>query len=175
MLTVVIIAISLSMDAFSLALIYGTQNISNKHKLLLALIVGIYHFIMPLLGLLLGEYIDKRIILSSDLLVGIILFLIAIQMIVSSFKDEDEKSFNLSITSYLVFGLSVSIDSFTTGIGLPSINRNYLIVSLIFSFTSFLFTYMGVNLGNVLNRRYGKISTLVGGSILLIIALSYLL
>ena len=30
-----IIAVSLSMDAFSLALIYGTQHISNRNKILL--------------------------------------------------------------------------------------------------------------------------------------------
>ena len=61
-ITIILIAISLSMDAFSLALIYGTQGIPKKHKLLLATIVGLYHLIMPLIGLTIGKYIENRII-----------------------------------------------------------------------------------------------------------------
>ena len=41
-------------------------------------------------------------------------------MIISSFKEKEEK-FLLSIFGYLLFGLSVSIDSLTTGIGFSAI------------------------------------------------------
>ena len=47
------------MDAFSLALIYGTQGITKKNKILLSLIVGIYHFIMPLIGVAIGTVITN--------------------------------------------------------------------------------------------------------------------
>ena len=83
-ITIILIAISLSMDAFSLALIYGTQGIPKKHKLLLATIVGLYHLIMPLIGLTIGKYIENRIIFNSTIVVGIILSLIAIEMIISN-------------------------------------------------------------------------------------------
>ena len=58
---VIIIAISLSMDAFSLALAYGTLNLNKKDIYKLSLTVGVYHFIMPLLGLFLGSIILKYI------------------------------------------------------------------------------------------------------------------
>lgn len=173
-MTIILIAISLSMDAFSLALIYGTQGITKKHKLLLSLIVSIYHFIMPLIGLEIGGYVSTKIIINTNLLVGIILTLIAIEMLISSFKDKEEK-FLISIPGYLIFGLSVSIDSLTTGIGLPAITDNYLLTSLIFSITSFTFTYLGLNLGNILNQKYGKISTIFGGLILFILGITYIL
>ncbi len=142
------------MDAFSLALIYGTQGIPKKHKLLLAMIVGLYHLIMPLIGLTIGKYIENRIIFNSTIVVGIILSLIAIEMIISSFKEKKEK-FLISIPGYLIFGLSVSIDSLTTGIGLPAITNKSLLASSIFSIISFIFTYLGLNLGNILNKKYG--------------------
>ena len=172
-ITIILIAISLSMDAFSLSLIYGTEGIKNKGKMLLSLIVGIYHFIMPLIGLTLGSVITSKIIINTNILVGIILSLISIEMIVSSFKNKEEK-FLLSIPGYLLFGLSVSIDSLTTGIGLPAITNNYIITALIFSVTSFIFTFLGLNLGNILNQKYGKISTLIGGIILLIFGIVYI-
>lgn len=172
-LTIFLIALSLSMDAFSLSLIYGTEGIKQKDKPLISAIVGIYHFIMPLIGLSIGSFITSKIILNTNILVGIILSLISIEMIISSFKNKEEK-FLLSIPGYLLFGLSVSIDSLTTGVGLPAITNKYLLSSLIFSVTSFIFTLLGLNLGNILNQKYGKISTLIGGSILFILGIIYI-
>ena len=54
---VFIIALSLSMDAFSLSLAYGTQNIENKTKYTISIIVGLFHLFMPLIGNLLGNVI----------------------------------------------------------------------------------------------------------------------
>ena len=173
-ITIILIAESLSMDAFSLSLIYGTQEITKKGKILLSTIVGIYHFIMPLIGLTLGLYVTSKVIINTNILVGIILSLIAIEMIISSFKNKEEK-FLLSIPGYLLFGLSVSIDSLTTGIGLPAITDKYILSASVFSVTSLLFTFLGLNLGNILNKKYGKISTIIGGIILLVIGLLYIL
>ena len=131
------------MDAFSLALIYGTQGIKKAGKILLSIIVGIYHFIMPIIGLFIGIYIKNKLIIDTN---------IEIEMILSSFKDKEEK-FLLTIPGYLLFGLSVSIDSLTTGIGLPAITENVFLCSTIFAITSLIFTYLGLNLGNILNKN----------------------
>ena len=172
-ITIFLIAVSLSMDAFSLALIYGTQGINKKDKIILSLIVGIYHFVMPLIGLSIGIYITNKLIINANVLVGIILCLIAIEMIISSFKDEEEK-FLLTLPGSLIFGLSVSVDSLTTGIGLPAITENYFLTATIFSITSLIFTYLGLNLGNILNKKYGKVSTIIGGSILFSLGIIYI-
>ena len=176
------------MDAFSLALIYGTQGITKKHKVLLSVIVGAYHFIMPLIGTGIGSLITSKIIINTNILVGIILILIfnstivvgiilsliAIEMIISSFKEED-KRFLLTIPGYLLFGLSVSIDSLTTGIGLSVITNKYILSAITFAIISLSFTYLGLNLGDKLNQKYGQISTVIGGSILLLLGILYIL
>ena len=172
-MTLIIIAISLSIDAFSLSLLYGTEGINKKDKIALSIIVGIYHFIMPLVGLSIGLFITNKIIIKTNILIGIIFLLISIEMILSSFKNKEEK-FMFSFPGYLLFGLSVSIDSLTTGIGIPAITNSYIISALIFSITSFIFTYFGLNLGNILNLKYGKLSTLLGGIILFILGIIYI-
>lgn len=172
-ITIILIAISLSMDAFSLSLLYGTEGIKKKDKLILSIIVGIYHFIMPLLGLTIGSFITSKIIFNPNILVGIILSLISLEMIISSFKEKEDK-FLMSIPGYLLFGLSVSIDSLTTGIGLSAITSSYILSVTIFSITSFVFTFLGLNLGNILNQKYGKVSTIIGGTILLILGIVYI-
>lgn len=165
-LTTLLIAISLSMDAFSLSLVYGTLNIDKKNKIILSFIVGIYHFLMPLLGLSIGSFVAKY-------LVSIIFITIGLELILSNTKEKEVVPLE-NIISFLIFGLSVSIDSFTTGIGLNIINNNYLTVSTTFCLTSCLFTYFGLNIGDKLSQKYGKISTICGGIVLIILGLSYL-
>ena len=128
---------------------------------------------MPLIGVIIGNLITSKILINTNILVGIVLSLIAVEMIISSFKETNNK-FLLTFPSYLIFGLSVSIDSLTTGIGFPAITDKYVISALIFSVTSLLFTFLGLNLGNILNKKYGKISTIIGGLILLVIGLLYI-
>lgn len=168
-----IIAISLSMDAFSLALIYGTGGINKKDKFFLSFIVGTCHFIMPLIGLLIGNIIISKINFNPDIIVGVILFLIGLEMTISSFKDKKEPIL-YSTYGYFIFGLSVSIDSLTTGIGLMGITSHPLLASIIFALTSFCFTYLGLNLGNFLNIKYGKIATTIGGIILILVSIFYI-
>lgn len=170
--TTLLIGISLSMDAFSLALAYGTQDINKNNKLILSIIVGLYHFIMPLLGLFFGNFITKYLIMNISILVGIIFLLIGIEMIISSLREKEEKLF-LTLPGFFIFGFSVSIDSFTTGIGLNVINNNYLQVSIIFSLVSGLFTYIGLIFGNRLKSYFGKFSTIAGGLTLIILGIYY--
>jgi len=170
--TTLLVGVSLSMDAFSLSLIYGTQNISNKNKIILSLTVGVYHFFMPLLGLLLGNVITKYLFFNINILVSIIFFVIGIEMIISNLKNKQDKFF-LNLLGFFIFGFSVSVDSFTTGIGLNVINSNYLEVSIIFCLVSGFFTFCGLILGNKLKSYFGKISTIIGGLILIILGFYY--
>lgn len=173
-ITVVIIAISLSLDAFSLSLAYGTLNLEKKKIIFLSLIVGIYHFIMPLIGMIVGEQIIKIIKINPDTIVFIVLTFIGLQMIVETLK-ENEKINILKFWEMLLFGLAVSIDSFSVGLGLKTIYENIYISSVIFSLTSFLFTYIGLFLGKKINMLVGKISTIIGGITLIIIGIMFLI
>ena len=172
-LTTLIVGISLSMDAFSLALVYGTQGLDKRSKIILSLIVGIYHFVMPLIGLLFGNMLFNYFIFDVNLIVGIIFSIIGLEMVISSKRDEEIKVF-LSLGGFLLFGFSVSIDSLTTGIGLRAINDNYLEVSSIFMVVSGLFTYMGLLFGNKLSDKFGKYATVIGGCILLLLGIYYM-
>ena len=168
-LTILLIGVSLSMDAFSLSLIYGMQGISNKQKISLSTIVGIYHFIMPLIGLNFGTIINNINLISIDLIAFIILIYIGIDLIISNSKKEER--LELTKTGFLIFGLSVSLDSLTVGIGLKAITNSYLLSSIIFSLSSLIFTYLGLTLGNIIGSKVGKFSKIIGGIILIIIAI----
>jgi len=169
-----IIAVSLSMDAFSLSLAYGTISMSKKEIRSLSIIVGIYHFFMPILGMLIGKFIFNIIHISGDLIVLIIFSFIGINMIVESLKNE-EKVNKMKLGEMILFGLAVSIDSFSVGIGINNISNNFIICSSIFSVASFLFTYVGLKLGNKLSHLIGKIATIIGGVVLILFGLLYII
>lgn len=173
-LIVIIIAVSLSMDAFSLSLAYGTLNISRSNMRQLAFIVGVYHFIMPLLGMLVGGLISNYFAIAPNILIFIVLLFIGIEMINES-REENHDVKIMNLKELLLFGLAVSLDSFSVGIGLETISHHYIISALLFSMSSFFFTYLGLFLGKKINNRVGNISTLIGGITLIVIGILYLL
>lgn len=172
-LVILLIAVSLSMDAFSLALAYGTLCLDKKQIFKLSLIVGIYHFFMPLLGMFIGGNILRILPLKPDFIVFLILSIIGVQMIFESFKEEKKVELK-SIVQLLIFGLAVSIDSFSVGIGLEAISDNFIMCSCLFSLISFVFTYLGLILGKKINLLIGKVSTVIGGVVLVLIGIIYL-
>ena len=113
----IIIGISLSMDAFSLAMIYGTLNLNKKTIRTLSIAVGIFHFFMPQIGFAIGKLLLNVIEIDPDILVGLIFLFISLQMIFSVFKDEEITALK-SIFSIILFSFTVSIDSFSVGFGL---------------------------------------------------------
>ena len=172
MILIFIIAISLSMDAFSLALAYGTISLTKKEINTLSIIVGIYHFFMPIFGMILGNFITDVVHIGGDIIVLLIFIFIGINMIIESFRKEDRIS-KMKLSEMILFGLAVSIDSFSVGIGINNISNNSLLCSIIFSITSAFFTYIGLILGNKLNQLVGKISTIIGGISLIILGIIY--
>lgn len=172
-LLIITIAVSLSMDAFSLSLAYGTLNLRRKDIITLSVIVGIYHFFMPLLGNTVGNLFLRIFPLEPSVIIFVVLVFIGVQMIIEGVKGNEEIK-QLSFMEKILFGLAVSIDSFSVGIGLQSISNKYVLCACIFSLSSFVFTYLGLSLGKKINNIVGKVSTIVGGIVLIVIGFIYL-
>lgn len=172
-ITIFSVGIALSMDAFSLSLGLGTFNISNKKALLLSCIVGLMHFIMPFLGVVLGGKLISIFNLDSNFLLGMILVAISIEMLFDLLKKE-EKEINLSLLGMFLFAFGVSLDSFSTGIGLAAITNNIFMAMTIFTICSFSFTFIGLTIGKYTNKLLGVYSSLVGSILLMGIGIFYI-
>ncbi len=168
-LIILIIAVSLSMDAFSLSLAYGTLALTKKDIYKLSIIVGIYHFIMPQIGNQIGSMIINLV--NPNLIVLIVLSFIGVQMIIENKDCKDIKI--MKNIELLIFGLAVSVDSFSIGIGLNTLSNNHILASLIFAISAFIFTWMGLLLGKKISCKIGKISTVIGGLTLILIGIIY--
>lgn len=166
--------LGLSMDAFSLAIIYGTNNLGKNKCIILSLIVGLFHFIMPNLGSILSHSFLESFITYGSIITGIVFLILAIEMSFS-LKDETVK---LELNGYLeifLFALAVSIDSFSVGMALGLENQNIIFGGLIFSIVSSIFTLTGLLLGKYLNQKIGLVAKIIGIIILFIFSFKYLL
>lgn len=172
LLTIFLIALSLSIDTFTLSLTYGLLVIPKKTCITTSLTVGIFHFIMPLLGYKLGNILKTYVNINEKYILIIVLILIIIEMIKS--LNEETKEHKLNLLNILLFSLLVSIDSFTLGIGINYITNKIYLSSLIFFLVSSIFTYLGFKIGKFVGKKLKKTSKLFG-IILLIIITVYLI
>lgn len=117
LISLLIIGISLSMDAFSLALCYGILDIDVFKKKVLALTVGFFHFFMPLLGMKLGNIVEHYVFIDMNYAVFIIFMFLGLEMILSAIKKDTNIIF-LNGVGIMLFAFTVSIDSFSAGIGI---------------------------------------------------------
>lgn len=157
------------MDAFSFALSVGSFNIKEGSAVKLSLLIGAFHFFMPILGSIIGSIFKKILSVNFNIITGIIFLFIAAEMI-KEYKKEEEKC--LELTKMLVVALSVSIDSFAVGFTLtsPLINRIY--IATIFTIFSGILTYVGLHIGKAINKYIGQISKTLGILIMLFLAFS---
>ena len=171
-LPTILMGLGLSMDAFSLAILYGTLSFNKRQAITLSMIVGAFHFFMPLFGFHFGNFVFQTLSINAHVLIGIIFTIIAIQMFTSLNKEEELITLK-NFGSLLLFGFTVSIDSFTVGIGLSAINENIYLAAFIFCLTSALFTLLGLLMGKKLNKVFGQISVLIGSIILFGLGIYY--
>ena len=147
-----VMAIGLSMDAFSLALAYGTTKIPINKKVLLSITVGIFHFFMPRLGALIGTELLLNYIAKANYLVGIIFLILAIEMLLS--RKEEKTGSITNMISIILFSFTVSIDSFSVGIALSLTTTDINSPCIIFALISTLFTFLGVELGSKIAYKF---------------------
>ncbi|MBE6140090.1 MAG: hypothetical protein E7172_00910 [Firmicutes bacterium] len=168
-----LIGISLSMDTFSLSLSISPFLKSEKYVNLIPFVVGLFHFLLPLLSSWVGFYILKYFNFTTNKILGIILIVLAFNMLVNYFKKNEIK-LTLNLLGIMIFALSVSIDSLSVGFGINSLTKNPLVASLIFAGCSFSFTYLGLIIGKYCKKFLGGIANLIGIILLLILGVIHL-
>ena len=161
---IVLTALALSMDAFSLAIIYGINQIRLKQAIILSVLVGINHFLFPILGNMLSNFLFSDFF-NFKIITLIVFTILGIEMLVGDEKSDDNV---LDFIGIILFAIGVSIDSFVIGI---TIKEQILIPALTFLLFSSSFTFIGLKLGQKIGVKFGKTSKKVGGIVLIIIGL----
>lgn len=189
LISIILISIILGLDAFSLSLGMGLKGVSRKYELRFALVVGLLHILMPLLGLNLGLFAGKILGKWAGRLGAAVLFYIAIDFIRKGYEDskiqrikfsekhrvfESSSSLKNSWKAIFFLAVSVSIDALTVGFSLGTFNMPVLISSAIMGATAGSMTMLGFGSGRIFSRLLGSYAQIFGGLLLFILAIKML-
>ncbi|PZE19412.1 manganese efflux pump MntP family protein [Paenibacillus xerothermodurans] len=175
-LAILIMAVALGLDALSLGIGIGMKGIRKLHVLKLSILIAIFHMIMPLLGMVTGEYVGYLLGGVATKAGGILLVLLGAHMIYSSLRGEEIASFDhRTLWGMLLFALSVSIDSFSVGVSLGMFAGDMVLTVLMFGTVGGVMAIAGLMLGRNMGRWVGVYGEAVGGGILLLFGIKFLL
>lgn len=174
-ITLTIMAIALGMDAFSLGLGMGMIRLRLKQVFYIGITIGIFHVIMPLLGIGLGRFISFHFSGIATYIGGALLLILGLQMIISSFKSDQETFVTPIGFGLIIFALSVSLDSFSVGLSLGIFGARTAVAIFLFGFFSMILTWVGLLLGRKVQSWLGSYGEALGGSILFAFGLKLLL
>lgn len=179
---IILLAVSLSMDAFAVALCKGLalKKINLKNCLTVGAWFGIFQGLMPLTGFLLGNTFSDKIASTDHWIAFVLLAIIGINMIKESReKCEEFKDASLGFKAMLVMAIATSIDALAVGVSFAFTdfqNNRFIYGSFaLIAVITMLFSATGVKIGNIFGTKYKSKAELAGGSILIILGLKILL
>ncbi len=185
-LLVLTYGISLSMDAFAIAICKGIAL--GKAKWIDAVKVGLYFGIaqglMPLIGYGLANSFSKYIERFDHWVAFFLLLYIGVNMIKESIDNEEEQSDGaLCFKKMFVMAIATSIDALAVGIafscdGMPTKSNGVLLgiyaSCLIICLTTFVLSALGVKLGKILENKFKSRAEFVGGIVLVLLGIKIL-
>ena len=173
-----LIAVGLSMDAFSVSICKGltTKTFSWRMALVCGLWFGFFQALMPIIGYFLGAQFQEMIEAYDHWIAFGLLFLIGANMIREAvWGKEEEQDGSLGFKTMLLLAIATSIDALAVGVSFACIQVKIWSSVIIIGITTFLFSVLGVKIGNVFGSKYEKSASIVGGIILILIGLKILL
>ncbi len=175
-ITFLMMSIALGMDAFSLGIGLGLKKLSGVQIFKISSTIGIFHVLMPLFGVLTGYYLLSFIGGIAKLIGGGLLVVLGIHMLWSVIYGGSEQTFDYT-TGFGLFLLafSVSIDALSVGFSLGLFLANLWMVVLLFGLMGATMTAMGLTLGSKLGHVIGDYGEALGGLILLVFGIKFLL
>ena len=182
LIEIALLAISLSMDAFAVALCKGLalKKIDLKSCAIVGLWFGAFQGLMPLLGYLLGSTFADKINSIDHWVAFVLLALIGGNMIKESFdKDEENVNCLLGAKVMLVMAIATSIDALAVGVSFAFTDFEpdwfvYIAFTLI-GIITFSLSSIGVKIGNIFGTKYKSKAEFAGGLILILLGLKILL
>jgi manganese efflux pump family protein len=178
-LEILLISLSMAMDAFAVCLGAGAQaqTIGPRPTFRLAFHFGLFQFLMPVLGWFAGATIERYIAVYDHWIAFALLAFVGGRMVYSGFHPEEdvEKDDPSRGWTLVLLSIAVSIDALAVGLSLGIVGVTIWIPAVVIGIVTSLVSWLGLRLGNKLGGKFGKRMEIVGGIILVLIGVRILL
>jgi putative Mn2+ efflux pump MntP len=178
LITIIVIAVGLAMDAFVVSIVSGGayRQLHVKHALRMALFFGAFQAFMPLIGSLAGLTLKEYITECDHWIAFALLTAVGGKMIYESFKIKSVED-NLdpsNVFVLLVLSVATSIDALAIGITLSLIMSSIIVAVTIIGLITFVLSYVGVVIGKRFGHFFENRIEALGGLVLIGIGIKIL-
>jgi putative Mn2+ efflux pump MntP len=182
MVSIILIGLSLSFDAFAVSVSGGISNrdLKTVHILRGSLFFGVFQFIMPVIGWYLGKTFVSYIEGFDHWIAFALLAFIGGRMLVGALPRKNkeaisEKSIDVqNIGNLTILALATSIDALAVGLSFSMVNQDIWIPALIIGCITFAVCFFGFEFGKKIGLVFETGSQIIGGIILISIGVKIL-
>lgn len=186
-ISLLLLAVGLSMDAFAVSICKGLAmpKLKLRHMLIVGAWFGGFQALMPMLGYLLGRRFIALIDSVAPWIAFGLLLIIGGNMIRESFsKSETDATDALGFKTMFLMAIATSIDALAVGVTFACVPVSVLKASalintavavLIIGAVTFVISAAGVKAGNIFGTKYKNKAEFAGGLILILLGIKILL
>ena len=177
---IVLVGVSLAMDAFAVSTCKGLRmpKINYKHALIIALFFGVFQAVMPLIGWLLGSAFEKYITTFDHWIAFGLLLILGTKALVDAIRDKDddeEKEYKLDFKELTVLAIATSIDALAVGVTFAFLQVSLALSVSLIGVITFVLCLIGVMIGNKFGSKWKKPASIAGGVVLILMGVKILL
>lgn len=175
--TLLLIAIALGMDAFSVGLSLGIRGLVLRQAYVIGLTIGLFHFVMPLVGIGIGRVLSTVMGTIAVSVGGVLLCALGVNMVWSGLRGTPAhvSYHKTSYWSIILLAFSVSVDSLSTGLSLGLFSTNTVLAASMLGIGGGVMAGIGLAIGRFAGHWLGDYGELIGGAILLVFGVKFLL
>jgi putative Mn2+ efflux pump MntP len=179
LVTIIVIAIGLAMDAFAVAIVSGVayKRLKVNHAFRIAVFFGGFQAFMPVVGWLCGLTAREFLVNYDHWVVFGLLGAIGTKMIYESFriKRTEQLSDPMGMLMLLSLSVATSIDALAVGITLSFLGNSIATAAVVIGLVTFILSYLGVYIGKTVGHFFENKIKAVGGLVLIGIGVKILL
>lgn len=178
LLSLLLIAVGLSMDAFAVAICKGLamDRIRLRSALTVGLWFGGFQALMPAAGYLLGSQFDRYITGIDHWIAFILLGIIGGNMVKEALSGQEDKTGDsLAFKEMLILAVATSIDALAVGVTFAFLQVDIVPAVLFIGCITFLLSALGVKAGSLFGSRFKAKAELAGGILLILMGCKILL
>ncbi len=181
---VCLIGLALAMDAFAVSIANGViiKNMKLSYALVFGIYFGVAQCVMALIGWLVGKGCVGYLFKFGTMLAFVLLLAIGCNMIIEGVKKKEtnlESGISnkdiLKWSNMSILAIATSIDALVVGVSLAIVNTYILHTSLIIGLFAFCLSIAGVFIGNRFNNIFRNYAEIIGGIILVLLAIKILM
>ncbi|MEI3604234.1 manganese efflux pump [Pseudogracilibacillus sp. SE30717A] len=167
-----LMAVALGLDGFSVSLSIGMQNIRLKRVAIIGLTIGCFHIILPFIGFVVGQYLTSKVEYVTSVAGGFILIIIGSYMVFSALQTKNEFLINPEGIKLLSVAIIVSVDSLPVGLSLGLSGVKTIFIIFCFGIITMILSWIGLLIGKKAHSLLGTYSEILGGVILFMFGLN---